>query len=187
MPTVPVLRIRYINNKGFSSDGQLYVLKIIEQKILNDLSIKGVKNIKKVFLKKSKKKVIDFEGEVKDKEEWILETDGTNLRRVLQMEEVDSRRTYSNHNKEVFEVLGIEAGRQSLIKEIRVILDAYNIYVNYRHLTTLCDLMTTRGSLTSISRHGINRVVEGPLRKASFEESVEILFGAAVFSEHQYF
>ena len=55
--------------------------------------------------------MIDFEGEVKDKEEWILETDGTNLRRVLQMEEVDSRRTYSNHNKEVFEVLGIEAGR----------------------------------------------------------------------------
>ena len=99
------------------------------------------------------------------------------------MEEVDSTRTYSNHNKEVFEVLGIEAARQSLIKEIRVILDAYNIYVNYRHLTTLCDLMTTRGSLTSISRHGINRVVEGPLRKASFEESVEILFGAAVFSE----
>ena len=66
-----------------------------------------------------------------------------------------------------------------------MILDAYSIYVNYRHLTTLCDLMTTRGVLTSISRHGINRVVDGPLRRASFEESVEILFGAAVFSEKQ--
>lgn len=80
-------------------------------------------------------------------------------------------------------MLGIEAARQSLLKEIRVILDAYNIYVNYRHLTTLCDLMTTRGQLTSISRHGINRVVDGPFRRATFEESVEILFGAAVFSE----
>jgi DNA-directed RNA polymerase II subunit RPB1 len=43
--------------------------------------------------------------------------------------------------------------------------------------------MTTRGQLTSISRHGINRVVDGPFRRATFEESVEILFGAAVFSE----
>ena len=68
-----------------------------------------------------------------------------------------------------------------------MILDAYNIYVNYRHITTLCDLMTTRGVLTSISRHGINRVVDGPFRRASFEESVEILFAAAVFSEKQRF
>lgn len=47
--------------------------------------------------------------------------------------------------------------------------------------------MTTRGILTSISRHGINRVVDGPFRRASFEESVEILFAAAVFSEKQRF
>jgi len=43
---------------------------------------------------------------------------------------------------EIFEVLGIEAARVSLIREIRFILDAYGIYVNYRHLTTLCDIMT---------------------------------------------
>lgn len=87
------------------------MLKSIEQQILNDLRIKGVKNINKVFLKKSKQKFIDKEGEIKDRDEWILETDGTNLKKVLQIEEVDFKRTYSNHNKEVFEVLGIEAAR----------------------------------------------------------------------------
>lgn len=43
--------------------------------------------------------------------------------------------------------------------------------------------MTSRGILTSITRHGINRVDTGPLRKCSFEETVEILLEAAVFSE----
>lgn len=43
--------------------------------------------------------------------------------------------------------------------------------------------MTQRGILTAITRHGINRVDSGPLRKCSFEETVEILLEAAVFAE----
>lgn len=63
-------------------------------------------------------------------------------------------------------------------------LSSYGIYVNYRHVATLVDVMTHRGKLTSITRHGINRVESsGPLRKCSFEETVEILLEAAMFSE----
>lgn len=76
--------------------------------------------------------------------------------------------------------------RLSLINELRFVLNAYGIYVNYRHLSTLCDVMTQRGILTSITRHGINRVDTGPLRKCSFEETVEILYEAAVFAETDY-
>jgi DNA-directed RNA polymerase II subunit RPB1 len=44
--------------------------------------------------------------------------------------------------------------------------------------------MSTRGSLTAINRNGINRVRDvSILRKASFEETTDVLFGAAVFSE----
>jgi len=79
--------------------------------------------------------------------------------------------------------LGIEAARQSLIKELRFVLDSYDIYVNYRHLSTLCDVMTNRGILTAITRHGINRIDSGALRKCSFEETVEILLEASFHSE----
>lgn len=65
-----------------------------------------------------------------------------------------------------------------------MILGTYGIYVNYRHLSTLCDVMTQRGILTSITRHGINRVNTGPLRKCSFEETTEILLEAAFYGEH---
>ena len=43
--------------------------------------------------------------------------------------------------------------------------------------------MTQRGNLMSIARHGINRIDAGALRKCSFEETVEILLEAAVYSE----
>lgn len=62
-------------------------------------------------------------------------------------------------------------------------LGAYSIYVNYRHVATLCDIMTQRGLLTSITRHGINRIETGPLRRCSFEETVEILLEAAAYAE----
>lgn len=80
-------------------------------------------------------------------------------------------------------VLGVEAVRKTLIDELRLVLNFYGIYVNYRHLATLCDVMTHRGKLTSITRHGINRLDSGPLRKCSFEETVEILLEAAVYNE----
>lgn len=63
-------------------------------------------------------------------------------------------------------------------------LGCYNIYINFRHLITLADWMCRRGRLTPINRNGINRISEiSVLRKASFEETVEMLYDAAVFGE----
>jgi len=118
------------------------------------------------------------------KERWIVETDGVDLPRVFSIEGVDATRTTSNHIIEILQTLGIEAARNSLIKELRMILGTYDIYVNYRHLSTLVDVMTQRGIFTSITRHGINRVNSGPLRKCSFEETAEILLEAAFYGEH---
>lgn len=66
---------------------------------------------------------------------------------------------------------------------MRDVLGSYGIYVNSRHLSTLCDIMVMKGRLTSITRHGINRLDTGPLRKCSFEETVEILLAAAMHNE----
>ena len=71
-----------------------------------------------------------------------------------------------------------------MINEIRGVLNVYGIYINYRHLSVLVDWMTQRGRLTPINRNGINRVPHiSALRKSSFEETVEILYDAAMFSE----
>lgn len=52
-----------------------------------------------------------------------------------------------------------------------------------RHLAILCDVMTCRGHLMAITRHGINRTDASPLAQCSFEETVDILLRAAMYAE----
>ena len=46
--------------------------------------------------------------------------------------EVDYARTISNHLVEVIDVLGIEAARGALLKEMRGVIEFDGSYVNYR-------------------------------------------------------
>lgn len=71
----------------------------------------------------------------------MLETDGVALQKILSVLHVDYKKTVSNDINEILKVLGVEAVRLSLINELRVVLNFYGIYVNYRHLSTLCDVM----------------------------------------------
>lgn len=160
-------------------------LRQLENTMLNSVTLRGVKGINRVFLTAIDKVIIDGEGAIKTlkESEWILETDGTNLKEVMTIEGVDATRTYSNNCVEVFNVLGIEAARGAIMKEIRNVIEFDGSYVNYRHLALLCDLMTHRGTLMAITRHGINRADTGALMRCSFEETVEILMEAAAVGE----
>ena len=117
-----------------------------------------------------------------DKEEYVLESDGSNLLNVLANAHVDSYRTISNDINEIYEIFGIEAARQALYNEIDDILNS-TTSVNHRHIALLVDTMTCKGYLLSIDRHGINRTDIGPLAKCSFEETSDILIKAGVFGE----
>lgn len=120
--------------------------------------------------------IIGTDEGYKKANEWVLDTEGVNLQGVLCHPDVDFTRTVSNHMVEVIDVLGIEATRNSLLREMRRVIEFDGSYVNYRHLAILCDVMTYRGHLMAITRHGINRNDTGPLMRCSFEESVDILF-----------
>ncbi|KAJ6573844.1 DNA-directed RNA polymerase II, subunit 1 [Mycena vulgaris] len=139
------------------------------------VSLRGVKDIRKVYLLQHDKTVTEEDGSIKvrKKEEWVLETDGINLKTVMCIEAC----------VEIFNVLGIEAARAAILKELRGVIEFDGSYVNYRHLALLCDLMTHRGTLMAITRHGINRSDTGALMRCSFEETVEILMEAAAVGE----
>uniref|UniRef100_A0A3B4BCA3 DNA-directed RNA polymerase subunit n=1 Tax=Periophthalmus magnuspinnatus TaxID=409849 RepID=A0A3B4BCA3_9GOBI len=127
--------------------------------------------------------IITEDGEFKALQEWILETDGVSLMRVLSEKDVDPVRTTSNDIVEIFTVLGIEAVRKALERELYHVISFDGSYVNYRHLALLCDTMTCRGHLMAITRHGINRQDTGPLMKCSFEETVDVLMEASSHGE----
>ena len=72
------------------------------------------------------------------------------------------------------QVLGIEAVRKAVEKELHHVISFDGSYVNYRHLALLCDIMTCRGHLMAITRHGVNRQDVGALMRCSFEETVRL-------------
>lgn len=180
-----VLRLRVNDIEDDEEETVCMYLKEFEDKLIHELALKGIHEISKVtFTKYNDNEFDTSNGSYKTTQEnWLVETDGVALQKILPYEMVDHKRTVSNDIVEILKVLGIEAARMSLINELRFVLSSYGIYVNYRHLATLCDVMTQRGILTAITRHGINRVDTGPLRKCSFEETVEILLEAAVYAE----
>ena len=160
-------------------------LKALEKNILENVIIKGVKNIHKVSMSNRGLMLYkDDESMVFEKMyEWVLETNGSNLIDILAHNKVDNTRTVSNNINEIYETFGIEAARQALYNEISEVIKDADLYVNYRHIILLVDTMTNKGYLLSIDRHGINRVDIGPLAKSSFEETTDMLIKAGIFSE----
>ncbi|KAK3119088.1 hypothetical protein QOZ80_9BG0713640 [Eleusine coracana subsp. coracana] len=187
-----ILRFRLMNDEASkekiqdeSAEDDLF-LKKIESNMLTEMTLRGIPDINKVFIKNGKVNKFDGIDGFKTENEWTLYTEGVNLLAVMSHEDVDATRTTSNHLIEVLEVLGIEAARRALLDELRTVISFDGSYVNYRHLAILCDTMTYRGHLMSITRHGINRNDTGPLMRCSFEETVDILLDAAVYAESDY-
>lgn len=165
-------------------------LRCLESSMLSDLTLQGIEAIAKVYMvhpKKgddAKKRIqITETGEIIKIPDWMLETDGTALKKVLATKDVDSRRTFTNDVVEIFDVLGIEAVRKAIEREMNHVISFDGSYVNYRHLALLCDVMTTKGHLMAITRHGINRQDVGPIMRCSFEETVDVLMEAAAHAE----
>ncbi|KAG8533813.1 DNA-directed RNA polymerase II subunit RPB1 [Bacidia gigantensis] len=188
-----VVRIRMIQDygKGDEDDDleEDVLLKRLESHMLDTLTLRGVPGIERAFLNTRTRLRQATDGSlVMDKndplcKEWFLDTSGSALGNVLAIPGVDTTRTYSNSFIEVFEVFGIEATRSALMRELTQVLAFDGSYVNHRHLALLVDVMTSRGHLMAITRHGINRADTGALMRCSFEETVEILLEAAACGE----
>jgi len=185
-----VLRVRLMNDSakddaGGEEEPDHVFLKKIEQSMLMEMTLRGVEGIRRVFMREPKRELVDpATGALKMVSEWVLDTEGVNLSAVMCADKrIDHTRCTSNDIVEIIRILGVEAVRQALLSELRSVIEFDGSYVNYRHLAILCDVMTYRGHLLAVTRHGINRVESGALMRCSFEETVDVLMEAAIYSE----
>lgn len=148
-------------------------LRKVRDKIMQT-RLAGIKNIKKTLVR------------YKDGE-WIIETEGTNLEAVLTLEGVDYRRTISNDLHEVAEVLGIEAARTVIMRELKKVLDQQGLDTDIRHLMLIADVMTWTGRVRQVGRHGVVGEKESPLARAAFEVTVKNLVEASIRGEVEQF
>ena len=130
---------------------------------MDNIILRGIINIKKVLLRKNPGILTLTEGKYVAKDTWVLDTVGTNLTDILALPYIDNKKTYSNNIPEIYQVLGIEAARQSIYREFIEVLEDSGTYINEHHLCILCDRMTYNSKMISIFSHGINNDNIGPL------------------------
>ena len=175
------------NKTGIDESDHIYMIKSFQDKLLNEIAIRGVKNIDKV----SVRKIVNYlkydndstEQKYVKKEIWVLDTTGSNLKDILSLDNIDVSRTYSNSITEMKDILGIEAARKCIFNEIKEVMDFADSYINFHHIGLLADRMTYNNKMVSIFRHGINNDNIGPIAKATFEETTDMFLRAAKHGE----
>ena len=159
------------------------ILSYLQDVLLNKFNIKGNQNITKIQ-KIDNQQYVSFDNEdkaVETAKEWVIYTDGIDMYEIRKLAGIDLNRTTCNDINTIYQAFGIEAARTALIGEFVNVLDGNS--VNIAHIELLGDVMTNNGGITSIDRHGINRLDTDPLGRASFEKTVEQLLLASAFNE----
>jgi len=169
--------------ESLDQSDEIYLLKNLQNELLDNLILRGVKNIQKVTLRKISDNFEEVDTKYVKKDLWVLDTLGSNLLDILALDFVDKTRTTCNHIIEIYNIFGIEAARQSIFDEFSEVIEFDSTYINYHHLTMLADRMTCNDKMVSIFRHGINNDDIGAIAKASFEETPEMFLKAAKHGE----
>ena len=134
------------------------------------IRIKGVPGIKRALIKK-------------EKDEYVIYTEGSALDGVLEVPGVDAARTTTNSVFEIYKVFGVEAARAALILEASRTLSEQGLGVDIRHLMLVSDVMTNEGDIRAIGRHGISGKKTSVLARAAFEITAAHLLRAAITGE----
>lgn len=192
-----ICRIKLEFNSSELSDPINYLRETLSK--LLDLPIKGIEGITRGLVNPVKKEIVLPNGmvispfgigeeyaeasKVYNNFRFLIETEGTNLLEVMRLPNVDMFRTVSNDVWEIYQIYGIEAARKCLIREIELLLEYNETYIQQRHISLLVDVMTNQGTLVSVDRHGMTKSESGPLHRASFEETTKQLTSASIFNE----
>jgi len=131
---------------------QLYKLK----EKLKSTIISGIKNISQVVI-------------AKRDNDYVILTAGSNLKEILQVKGVNPDKITSNDIHDVSKVLGVEAARQTIINEMKKVIESQGLDINIRHMKLVADAMTSNGIVKGITRMGIISDKASVLARATFE------------------
>jgi DNA-directed RNA polymerase subunit A" len=95
---------------------------------VRNVIVQGIDDIERVVVRK-------------ESGEYILYTEGSNLKDVFDVDGVDTTRTRTNNISEISQVLGIEAARNAIIYEALSTLNEQGILVDVRHIMLVADMM----------------------------------------------
>ena len=169
--------------ESLDQSDEIYLLKNFQDSVLNNIVLRGVSGITNVNPRLLKDQVVLEDSKYVRKDTWVLDTVGSNLIDLFSLDFIDYTRTYSNDIREVYDLLGIEAARQNIVNEFMEVMEVSDAYVNYHHLSVLCDRMTVTSRLVPMFRSGILGDDIGPISKGTFEMHTEVFLDASRHGE----
>lgn len=150
----------------YPANDTLAELQRLSEKI-RDVRVKGINDVTHVVIRK-------------ESDGYVLYTEGSNLQDALEVSGVNPHKIYTNNLREIYQVLGIEATRNAIIKEAMNVLNEQGMDVDVRHIILVADMMTADGSISQIGRHGISGSKNSALARAAFEVTIKHLLGAGI-------
>jgi DNA-directed RNA polymerase II subunit RPB1 len=177
---VPIIHIRFdIHGVDYN------VLSNFAYLIVDSFKLKGMSNIEDIGnISAMPYLSYDTNGKIhNDEKENIIYTNGTDLKGIRYINDIDLERTVSNDIVEVYETFGIEAARTILIKQLIDTYKASGGSLTYQHASLLADNICNTGALVTVDRHRLTKVDIDPMARASFEKTVDQFTTAAIFSE----
>lgn len=165
-------KIKYLKDTisvSLKKDSSIKDLQKLKKKLL-DVHIAGIPTVKNVIV-------------IKQNNDWLIKASGFNFKEILKFDEIDKTRSYTNNIYEVMGVLGIEAARNVIIKEIKDTLEQQGLDIDDRYIKLVTDMMTFTGEIKPIGRYGVAGMKSSVLVRAGFEETVKHLVKASVTNE----
>lgn len=180
-------KIVRLRNTNVALDGDTLTIKPKKADLRNlrklkysllETHIKGIRGISQV--------VVTREETASGHLEWVVNTLGSNLKKVFEIDGVDTSRTVCNNIFEVCDVLGIEAARSAVIRQVQYTMEEQGLGVDVRYIMLLADLMTVVGKIRAIGRYGIAGQKASVFVRAAFEETKKHLITAAIRGEKDF-
>lgn len=154
-----------------------------------EFTIKDLQKIKKKLLDACVSGIPDIKNSLvmKEGDNWVIKTFGSNFVKIVDFDEIDMMRSYTNNLYELAKVLGIEAVRNAIIKETNNTMKQQGLDIDHRHIMLVSDIMTFSGEIKPIGRYGIAGMKPSILTRAGFEETIKHLVKASVRHEEDNF
>lgn len=115
-----------------------------------------------------------------DKTHNLIITQGVNLTAMhIYQSIINPHKIFTNDIAAMLEFYGVEAARNTIIREMDGVFKSHGITVDMRHLNLIADFMTRGGGFSAFNRTGIRDVVS-PFRKMSFETTLQFVASAVL-------
>ncbi|KAI4140432.1 MAG: hypothetical protein LQ341_003843 [Variospora aurantia] len=115
-----------------------------------------------------------------DQYQDLIITQGVNLTAMHKYQSIiNPHRIFTNDIAAMLDLYGVEAARNTIIREMDGVFKIHSISVDMRHLNLIADFMTRGGGFSAFNRIGIRDSVS-PFMKMSFETTLQFVASAVL-------